>query len=155
MVATAFYVAGRLDLRVFKVQGSSSPPAVLTSWPQHNALRRWLAKHARLCSSINLSIMLHYALPQVQGRQPNSTEVLSALDVLETSVASGLEAAVAGHSNNQQPRMTRQQALAITRQQALAALTLYPTASTDKAAAAAAAAAVVRPPAVTLGSLCC
>lgn len=107
----------------------------LTSWPQHHALGRWLAQHARLCSSIEVNITAS-TLPDPpsddykKGIFHLAGDNQSALAVLDASLAAGIQAAAGGPSSVPQLRLTRRQTAAD--------VGLY---SQDTAAAAAAAAA--------------
>lgn len=124
-----------LPVTVSAVHDSSNPPAVLTSWFQHHALGWWLAKHATLCSSIDISVTPE-TMPKVQDKAPCGNQLAGAYSIMEAYVAAGLEAALNGPSRGPPPRTTRQQAAGV--------LTLYPSTEAETATATAAAAAAVQ-----------
>jgi hypothetical protein len=119
-----------LPVTVSAVHDSSRPPAVLTSWPQHHALGRWLAKHVRLCSSVDIKLT-RQSLPTINSQPPSPQQAAAAFDVLNAVVAAGWQAAARGPSSAGLIRTTRQQA-------ASAAL-LYPPAPAATTAAVTAA----------------
>jgi hypothetical protein len=124
-----------LELTVATIHDSSKPPEVLTSWPQHHALGRWLARHARLCSSVDITLT-QQTLPTINSQPPSLQQAAAAFEVLNAVVAAGWQAAARGPSSARLNRTTRQQAAA-------AALLYPPTSAATTAAVTSAAAAIL------------